>query len=214
MIKTGANLNATDVKMMLRKLRQIEPSLVTEFRREVREIAKPVERQIKDNIPNSAPMSGMGRVVADRRTGNYYINEGRLAWQGPGQRGISSKGKMKSVKPDSTTISQAIKSGARSLNTSIAKITINSPAVSMADMAGRAGGNTSRGVSREYVYRKRNGEIVKRRHRVTTQGRQMISNLSGKASRYGWPALEDRIDSVVREIEKILDKYYRKANRG
>lgn len=84
----------------------------------------------------------------------------------------------------------------------------------MADMAGRAGGNTSRGVSREYVYRKRNGEIVKRRHRVTTQGRQMISNLSGKASRYGWPALEDRIDSVVREIEKILDKYYRKANRG
>lgn len=212
MLNPILELNSSDVRAMLRKLRNIEPDLVKEFRREIKQIAKPVNDQIKQNIPSTAPMSGMKRVVA--RDGNYYINEGRLIWDGNGIRGVSDKGKVKQAKPKSTTISQAIKPSGKSLTTPLAKIILNSAAVSMADMAGRAGGNSSRGVSREYLYRKRNGEIVKRRHRVTSQGRQMIANLSGQASRYGWPALENKIDAVAREIDKVLQKYYRIANRG
>jgi len=71
-------------------------------------------------------------------------------------------------------------------------------------------------MSREYEYRQRDGSIVRRRHRVTTQGQKMISNLQGlgKASRFGWAALEGKIDSVAREIEtKVLEPYYRKLNR-
>jgi hypothetical protein len=82
----------------------------------------------------------------------------------------------------------------------------------MADMAGRV--NRSRPISREYNYRLRDGSIIKRRHRVTTQGQQMIRNLGARASRFAWPALENRLDEVTREIDKVLEKYYRIANRG
>jgi hypothetical protein len=78
-------------------------------------------------------------------------------------------------------------------------------------MAGRA--NKSRPISREYNYRLRDGSIVKRKHRVTTQGKHMIRNLAGKPSRYGWSALESRIDQVERAIDQVLEKYYRIANR-
>jgi hypothetical protein len=186
-LKSVFQLDAKDVREMNRALRDIEPGLVREMRKEIRSIAKPINQQIKINIPSQAPMSGMAK------------GSGRLRWFGD-------------KKPDSTTISNRIKASGRSLTTPLVAIQINSPSVSMADMAGRV--NKTRPLSREYIVRKRNGEIQKRRHRVTSQGQQMIRNLTGRASRYGWPALEGKIDAVEREIDKVIEKYYRIANRG
>lgn len=178
--------SSDDVRALNRALREIEPGLVREMRKEIRQIAKPVEQQIKQNIPTEPPLSGMGR-------GN-----GRLRWLGD-------------VKPQKTSISNALRASGRSLTAPLVRITLMSPAVSMADMAGRV--NKSRPISREYEYRQRDGSIVRRRHRVTTQGKHMIRLLPGKPSRYGWAALERRIDQVEREIDKVLEKYYRIANR-
>lgn len=201
----SGEVSAQDIKRINAALKLVEPELLKEIRGEIKSIAKPIENQIKVNIPNRPPMSGMGGVVRDKKTGNYYINEGRLRWDGAGLRAS------RSVKPDATSVTAARATG-RSLTTSLARITLRSPAVSMADMAGRV--KQSRPISREYTYRLRNGDIVKRRHRVTTQGRKFIENLAGAASRYGWPALEGKIDEVAREIEiKVLDKYYRRLNR-
>jgi hypothetical protein len=200
------DVSAQDIKRINKALRLVEPELLKEIRTKIRSIAKPIETQIKKNIPTSPPMSGMGGVVFNKKTGNYSINEGRLRWDGAGLRAS------RSVKPNATSITSAIKASGRSLTTSLAKIVVRSPAVSMADMAGRA--NKSRGISREYVYRNRAGELVKRRHRVTTQGKKFIENLAGKASRYGWPALEAKIDDVAKQLEtEVLDNYYRKLNR-
>ena len=201
----SGEVSAQDIKRINAALKLVEPELLKEIRGEIKAIAKPIENQIKVNIPNRPPMSGMGGVVRDKKTGNYYINEGRLRWDGAGLRAS------KAVKPDATSVT-AGKATGRSLTTSLARITLRSPSVSMADMAGRV--NQSRPLSREYTIRLRNGDIVKRRHRVTTQGKKFIENLAGAASRYGWPALEGKIDEVAREIEtKVLDKYYRKLNR-
>lgn len=186
MLNLKQELNASDIKAMNRRLREIEPGLLTQMRKEVREIAKPVQAQIKQNIPAQAPMSGMAK-------------SGRLSWFGD-------------KKPDTTAIYNRIRASGRSLTTSLVSIALKSAATSMADMAGRV--NKSRPLSREYTIRLRNGDIVKRRHRVTTQGKTMIRNLGGKASRYGWPALENQLDRVVREIDKVLQKYYDIANRG
>jgi hypothetical protein len=216
MLNPILELNSADVKAMLRKLKDIEPNGVKEFRQEINRIAKPVADQIKLNIPNQPPLSGMGFVISRTskltRVQSYVINEGRLNWQGTGKQGLSLKGK--GTGPKSLTISSAIKASGRSLTTPIAKVIINSPAVSMADMAGRKSNGNMGTRSREYVYRKRNGEIVKRRHRVNGQGRAMIQELTsryGKASRFGWPALEKQIDDVAREIDKVLQKYFNKA---
>ena len=186
-LKPIIELNSKDIRDMNRQLRAIEPGLLREMRKEIRSIAKPIDQQIKQNIPAQAPMSGMAK-------GN-----GRLRWFGD-------------KKPKSTTISNRIKSSGRSLTTPLVTIQLNSASVSMSDMAGRV--NKSRPMSREYVVRLANGEIQKRRHRVNGQGKSMIRTLGGRASRYGWPALENRIDRVVREIDKVLEKYYRLANRG
>lgn len=216
MLNPILELNSADVKAMFRKLKDIEPGAVKEFRKEINRIAKPVADQIKLNIPNQPPLSGMGFVISrtSKRTGSqsYVVNEGRLNWQGVGKAGISLRGK--ATNPKSLTISNAIRPSGRSLTTPIAKVIINSPAVSMADMAGRKGSGNVGTRSREYVYRKRNGEIVKRRHAVNGQGRHMIRELTsryGKASRFGWPALEKQVDDVAREIDKVLQKYFNKA---
>lgn len=187
MLKPVLLLDSKDIRDMNRALRQIEPGLLKEMRKEIRAIAKPIDTQIKQNIPAEAPMRGM------------RISKGRLSWLG-------------SKKPKSTSILNRVRASGRSLTTALVAVQLNSPAVSMSDMAGRV--NKSRPVSREYTIRLRNGDIVKRRHKVTTQGQQMIRKLGSAASRYGWPALENKIDAVAREIDKVIEKYYRIANRG
>jgi hypothetical protein len=210
LLKSVFELNSKDIRDMNRALREIEPGLLKEMRKDIRQIAKPIEKRMKSNIPSTPPMSGMGAVVK-YKSGNYAINEGRLRWDGQGLN--PSAGKMrKNYAPNSTSISQAIKPSGRSLTTPLVKVIMQSAAVSMADMAGRV--NRGRPVSREYVVRLRNGELQKRRHRVTTQGNQFMRNLSGRASRYAWPALENQLSQVEREIDKVIEKYYRIANRG
>jgi hypothetical protein len=203
MAKEAFKMDADDIRNLQRDLREIEPSLLKEFRRELKAIAKPVNQQIKANIPKVAPLSGMSAIS----------NQGRLRWASPGARGITS-GKVKSSATNSTTVSSSLKSGARSLTASLLSIRINNPSAAMADMAGRKGGGGRQGMSREYTYRKRNGDIVKRKHSVTTQGQIMIQKLGGKPSRYGWAALEAKFDQVQAEVNKVIDKYYKIANRG
>ena len=186
MIKPTISLDAADIRKLNKDLKAIEPDLLKEMRREIKSIAKPIMAQIQSNIPAQAPMSGMAK-------GN-----GRLVWFG-------------AKKPDSLSYKGVAKATGRSLTTPLVSIKLNSAAASMADMAGRVG--KSKSMSREYTIRLRDGSIVKRRHRVTTQGKKMISVLGGKASRYGWPALEDKLDQVNREIDKIIQKYYLIANR-
>lgn len=204
-------LDSKDIRDMNRALKEIEPDLLKQMRKDIRDIAKPIEQRMKSNIPKTPPMSGMGAVVFYKKTGRYAINEGRLRWDGQGMNPPVGKMKKKYA-PNSTSISQAIKPGGRSLTTPLVKVIMQSAAVSMADMAGRVG--RGRPVSREYVIRLRNGELQKRRHKVTTQGDQFVSNLSGRASRYAWPALENQLSQVEREIDKVIEKYYRIANRG
>lgn len=202
----GGEVSAQDIKRINAALKLVEPELLKEIRTEIKSITKPIQDQIKQNIPSKPPMSGMGGVVFNKKTGNYSINEGRLRWDGAGLRSPSA------VKPNAVTVNTSMRATGRSLNTALAKIIVRSAAVSMADMAGRV--NKSRPISREYYYRNRAGEIVKRRHKVTTQGKTFIRNLAGAASRYAWPALEGKIDEVAKELEtRVLDKFYRKLNR-
>ena len=217
MLRPVVELSASDMKALFAKLKETEPGLVRDFRKEVKAIAKPVDDEIKRLIPQQPPLSGMGFVIRreSRVTGNisYSTNEGRLNWLGTGAYNDGTS-KSKAQGPRSTTIRTGIRPSGRSLTTALAKIILDSPAVSMADMAGR-GGNGRNGVrSREYTYRKRNGEIVKRRHMVNGQGVAMIRELSAKyqkASRFGWRALEGKIDTVANEIDKVIQKYLDRA---
>jgi hypothetical protein len=218
MVNPILELNSADVKQMLKKLKQIEPDAVGRYRASIKKIAKPVADEVKRRIPSKPPLSGMGFFVQreSKLTGatNYYINEGRLNWEGTGRFGDSLKNKGKG--PKSVSISSAIRGSGKSLTTPIAKVVIASPAVAMADMAGRKGSGKVSGRSREYTYRLADGTVIKRRHMLNGQGRKMIEQLRskyGNASRFGWPALEEKIDEVARQIDKVLQEYFDKAFR-
>lgn len=215
MLKPVYELSSADIKAMLKKLDSIQPGLAKEFRDKVRKIAQPIEAEIKRLIPNEPPLSGMGYVIRreNQITGNisYSTNEGRLNWQGTGKHG-GGGGKNKG--PKATRITTGIKESRYSLTTSIAKIILESPAVSMADMAGRGPGGRNGKRTNAYPYRKRNGEIIMRRHMINGQGTNFIAKLReryGQASRFGWRALEGKIDQTAREIDKIIQEYLDRA---
>ena len=214
MLNPVLELNSGDVKAMLKKLNEIEPKGASLFRKAVNKIAKPVADQIQQNIPNQAPLSGMGFTIRRQSaTGSisYSINNGRLNWQGTGnyEKPIKLKNGPKTV-----SVSSAIKPSGKSLTTPIAKVIIMSPAVAMADMAGKTSSGRMGATSRQYTYRKRNGELVVRRHRVNGQGRNMILQLQqrfGSPSRFGWKGLEKQIDAAAREIDKLLQESFDRA---
>lgn len=215
MLKPVYELSSADIKAMLKKLDSIEPGLARKFRERVRDIAKPIEAEIKRLIPNEPPLSGMGYVIRRENpiTGNisYSTNEGRLNWHGTGKHG-GGGGKNKG--PKGTRVTTGIRESRYSLTTSIAKIILESPAVSMADMAGRGPGPRNGKRTRAYAYRKRNGEIIMRRHTLNGQGTNFINKLRerfGQASRFGWRALEGKIDETAREIDKIIQEYLDRA---
>ena len=122
-------LTMSDIKKLQRDLKEIEPTLLRDMRREIKAIAKPIENRIKTNIPKSPPMSGMAAVVK-YKSGSYAVNEGRLRWDGQGMN--PSAGKLKrSYKPDATSVRFAGKSTGRSLTTPLVKVIMQSAAVSM-----------------------------------------------------------------------------------
>jgi len=63
MLRPMIELNSADVKLMLKKLRDIEPDAVKLYKREIRTIAKPVADDIQRRIPSDPPLSGMGFTV-------------------------------------------------------------------------------------------------------------------------------------------------------
>jgi hypothetical protein len=214
-IKPIYELSSADIKAMIKKLDTMEGDLARKFRQRVRDIAKPIEAEIKRLIPNEPPLSGMGYVIKreNQISGSisYSTNEGRLNWQGTGKH---AGGSGKNKGPKATSIRTGIRESRFSLTTSIAKIILESPAVSMADMAGRGPGGRNGKRTNAYPYRKRNGEIIMRRHMINGQGTNLINKLReryGSASRFGWRALEGKIDETAREIDKIIQEYLDKA---
>lgn len=190
----GSNdYSVTEIRELQRRLKSIDPKLRTQLVRDAKEAGKPVQSAVKSAIAGVTPLSGMTR--------------GRLNWNSS----IDAKGiahPAQDVKLQFRT-----RSTGRSNVTSLVRVRVGSPAVVMADMAGRSGrfldaGYKGSGRTREYPYK--GGS---RTHRVNGQGRAMIRNLGGSASRYVWPAADGQLPAVKTRIEAILRKAYSDINR-
>lgn len=190
----GANdYSVTEIRELQRRLKSIDPKLRTQLVRDAKEAGKPVQLAVKSAIAGVTPLSGMTR--------------GRLNWN----KSIDAKGK--SHKADDVKLQFRTRSSGRSDTTSLVRVRVASPAVVMADMAGKSGrfidaGYRGTGMTREYPYK---GGT--RKHRVNGQGRALIRNLGGSASRYVWPAAESRIGATKTAIEAILRRAYNDLNR-
>lgn len=185
--------SVTEIRELQKRLKSIDPKLRTQLVRDAKEIAKPVQSSVKQSISSVVPLSGMTR--------------GRLNWN------ASTDAKGRVHKPNDVKIQFRTRSTGRSNVTSLVRVRVASPAVVMADMAGKSNrfidaGYKGTGRSREYKYKN-----SVRTHKINGQGRAMIRALGGKASRYVWPAAENQLSTVKSKIEAVLAKAFADINR-
>ncbi len=201
---TGQPFSVKDIRELQRKLRAIEPSLRTEFLREVKTIGKTPERAIKSAIPNDAPLSGLSKPGAT------------LQW---------GKAKKGSGGAKSTTIRFRTKAGGKSLTTTLLGIRVNSAASSVADMAGRSGrfvgaGYKGSGRSRPIVrtYSDGSQSVSFTRTASKKAGQAFINNLnrglSNRPSRMAWKAVEKDLPQISKSIQYVVDKWAIRASKG
>jgi len=175
----AGDFTVQDVRELNRRLRAIEPRLKTELVKHLKQIARPMESDIKRSIRSVEPLSGM---LADK---------GRLGW------GVG-------VKPDKTLIQYRTSRGSKSLTTSLVRIKITSPGTVIADMAGRSGRFIGQGRRNDNA-----SASLQRRNHSPAKGEAFINSLNrevgdGSASRFIWPAAENSIPAVRLAIESAM----------
>lgn len=201
----NANGNAwsvQDIRALQKKLKAIEPSLRTEFLREVKAIGKAPNEAIRKAIPDVSPLSGMTSRGAT------------LKW-GQARSGSGAK---------STTIRFRTQAGGRSLTTTLLAIRLNSAASSVADMAGRSrryigkgykGTGFSKPIRRTYADGSQSVEF--RRRATSKAGNAFVNNLNkslgASASRMAWKAVQKDLPRVSKSIQFVVDKWAIRASR-
>lgn len=208
-----AGLIITDYREVIRQLEKLDKDYVAQMRRNFREIAKPVQTEIKQGIPSkgSPPIRGMRQV-----------HFGRVAWGTTHQ----AEGYPK-PKPAKSALIQVPRVKKQSLykKQSIVRVVVGAPGTVLADMAGVSNKYTGAyEVTRlyDYMFTTPDGRKVrgKRKHKINGQGQAFISALNsavGRPSRFVWDsanqALPNARKAMQKELQKVnvkMNKYFRK----
>lgn len=207
---SGQPYSVKDIRDLQKKLKGIEPSLRTQFVRDIKQIGKEPNKAIKDAIPSTAPLSGLDPNGRGRNA--------KIQW---GQ--VSKGGKSGGAK--STTIRFRTQAGGKSLTTTLLGIRVNSPASSIADMAGRSGksigaGYKNSGYSKPMrrTYADGSQSLVFRRRATSDQGEAFVRNLNSRIgnrpSRMAWKAVESSLPKLSKDVQFVIDKWSIIASRG
>jgi hypothetical protein len=182
------------VKETIKLMRQVEPEMLKDMRKSIRQIANPAVLAIKSNSPKVAPLSGMnhqGRSSYSTPKVSVNITPGQRS------RGFGS------------TTSNLVAISA----TGSGKVY----GFDIADMAGRANNAGKYTQTRKFVD-SRTGNIVRRK--INGQGQNMINVLNsryGPASRFVYKNLEGKLPAIQREvanvIERTMDSFTRRLNK-
>jgi hypothetical protein len=204
-------MSITDYRDLIRELKKLD--FIKAMRKNIRNDAKPLMKEIQNKIPTSAPLGNM----------SPQVNKiGRLAWS----RGIPAK---------KVTFAAAAP-GYKKKTTALIKLVVPSAMTVVTDMAGKSGkyvnsrplikgfGSSAMMVERGkykgqmgYRYTYRDGRISGRIHRTNNQGRRMIENLSarsGSASRYVWRGGAAGLEQTRTKLRMTLNSYVNIVNKN
>ena len=178
------------VQETVKILMDVEPELLKQTRKDIRQIAKPVADAIEQYIPNQPPLRGMS-------------HNGRTAWK-PSNVQVTIK---TSFSNKTFTREQAI----ASIHAGGKKGTDGAAGLQIADMAGRRGKIRRSGKTRPFT---RNGasDIT---YRLNGQGAGLIDWLNSKwsrSSRFVWRAAEVQIPNIQAGIMESVVKLSEATN--
>lgn len=182
------------VKETIKLMRQVEPQMLKDLRKEIRLISQPAISAIKTNSPKVAPLSGM-------------VHNGRTAYSTP----------KVSINVTPGQRSRGFGSTTANLVTITATGSGKVYGFDISDMAGRANQAGKYSQTRKFID-SRTGNIVRRR--INGQGQNLINVLNsrfGPASRFVYRSIEDKLPAirtqVARVISHTMDDFTRKINR-
>lgn len=202
--KDDAVLSYTDFNYIMKNLRELDNDYYREFRRDAKDVAKPLQSEIKRGI-NKA-----GSATRPPLSGMRQVHFGRTAWGSNYGRG---------AKPADSAIIQVPPSRKKNKygKRAIVRVVVGSPGTVMADMAGVNNTFTQKyEVTKPYQYMYTiGGTKVQgfRSHRITTQGVEMITRLNGRASRYVWKAADKALPEVRQNLDKLITKANKRLNQ-
>jgi hypothetical protein len=145
MLEIKKSVDEASVRKLIAEMKELEPTAIADLRRELKSKMKPFASQIQAQVPTSSPFKGMER--------NYY---GRIQWAAPKVTISFTPGKRSRL--EEIPLLTLIATNAAKLGfdyTETAGVRKRKPA----------------SVSRQYH---RKGDSAPRRHKVTTQGDELI----------------------------------------
>ena len=208
-----SGVSVPDYRDLIKTIRQTEPKMMIQLRRDFRKIAKPMVTDIKKEIPSEPPTSGVHVKRPQNVTSGFAprVIPGRLSWSANSQNRNKS---IKAVTVKMPRVKTKFRNGANM--TSIARVQVENAAVVMADLAGSSNmWINKRPQTREYRYSRSRSGV--RSHKVNNQGRAMINALnrkkSAQRSRFVYPAAEKSMDVVKYQALNVLKGAFDKVNR-
>ena len=192
------------VKETLELLDAVQPGSITALRKDIRRIAQPVVSAIKSNLPTTAPLSGMNHYGHTRFAGAKV--SAQLLLRGWGNSDTIPLARLAVVSPgDAAGLEIADMAGRKTM--------MNGPALTYEYKGrGRVGGSgRQRPTKSRPVVRRGNTETFQ--YRITGQGKGMTDNLGRVPSRYVYPALANREESLAADMLKTIESYTEKINQ-
>ena len=157
----------------LRVLGRFEPELKKQFAKDVQRIVRPLKDKIDQRIPQSAPLSG-------------WNHNGAKGWD-PKKVSIRTDTRAPRRRPGVV--------GSNVIN--VVRITTRGSSVAIADMAGKAGGTSSR------------APVNRRRPNFA----RALSARLGEPSRFMWKNVEESVELIAQELEPLISKVEDAANK-
>jgi hypothetical protein len=192
------------VKETLQLLDAVQPGSITELRKDIRRIAQPVVTAIKSNLPTTAPLSGMNHYGRTRFAGAKV--SAQLLLRGWGNSDTIPLARLAIVSPDGAAGLEIADMAGR-------KTMMNGPALTYEYKGrGRVGGSGRQRPTKSRAVVRR-GNTATFQYKITGQGKGMTDNLGGVPSRYVYPALANREDSLAADMLKTIESYTERINQ-
>lgn len=180
-------IDTSNLKALNAKLKELDPALTRQMTKDIKTAVGPFKDAIARDLPDGPPIRGFGG------------HTGRTSW---GKTKIQVYG---------------------SSRKSIARLEVwstpNNVAMKIADLAGTRNQFSDR--RRPYARQTRYGIVSVEGH-ATRSGRALVQALQrkrplssgGKGGRYAWASFIRRRPVLIKEVEKVLEKFARIAERG
>lgn len=207
MAEYKTEIEFTNLRLIIKALKDLDKRYLSEFYKEAIAIAKPVQAAIIKQIPSTAPISGM-RARSQR---------GRLAWN------IGKRAKSVVIRTNRTVKRKSSFAKGKINSYPIVQVVAQSPAVVLGDMAGK----TNRYTNKKPRSRKHEinlfgrGVIVERTYKINGQGLALISALAGgkgvlssRPSRWFWPSALRALPEAAKKMQALVYKTNELVNKS